>query len=102
MNLSAILFVGLLCAPSLAQTPPAPPPGEALFKGRCVLCHMDLDDSAPSAAHLRTLGAEAILDKLDTGSMQPMAAGLSEQQKKDIADYLTAKAPPAPADAKPQ
>ncbi len=67
-----------------------------------MLCHMDVDDSAPSADHLKTLSVEVILEKLDTGSMQPMAAGLSEQQKKDIADYLAAKTPPAPADAKPQ
>jgi polyvinyl alcohol dehydrogenase (cytochrome) len=92
--LPAVLLAGLLAAPVQAQTTP----GEALFKERCALCHMDVDDSAPSEQRLRTHDAPFILDKLNNGTMQPMAAGLTDEQKASIAAFLTTpSATPAPA-----
>jgi len=64
--------------------------GEALFKGRCASCHDPAIDRAPPKAALARRFPDDIATALKTGVMQPMAAGLSDQDIHAIATYLGA------------
>lgn len=65
--------------------------GEALFQARCNMCHGTGMGGAPLMEKLASLTAPAIIDKLTTGTMAPMAAGLSDGDKKAIAEFVTKK-----------
>jgi mono/diheme cytochrome c family protein len=88
---SLLLFPALLLAP-VAVAEGDPVAGEALFKQRCTLCHMDVEEAAPSVEQLKALEPAAVVEKMTTGSMAPMSAGLSDADKASIAAWL--KAPP--------
>jgi polyvinyl alcohol dehydrogenase (cytochrome) len=64
--------------------------GEALFKGRCASCHDPAIDRAPPKVALARRFPDDIATALKTGVMQPMAAGLSDQDIHAIATYLGA------------
>jgi polyvinyl alcohol dehydrogenase (cytochrome) len=63
--------------------------GEAVFASRCKSCHEPAIDRAPSRAVLRTLPPASIIEALTSGVMQPMATGLSADEKQSIAAYLS-------------
>ncbi|MBZ5539992.1 MAG: PQQ-binding-like beta-propeller repeat protein [Acidobacteriia bacterium] len=75
--------------------------GGGLFEGRCLICH----GPAGRATHreaLAKLGAEAIYQSISTGVMKEQAAGLTEEERRAIAEFLagaekTVAAPPVPA-----
>ncbi len=74
--------------------------GSAVFNAHCKMCHEPNIDRAPSRATLATYPAAAIVDALTNGVMKPMAAGLSDADKANVAAFLTAapessSAPPA-------
>ena len=94
LTFAAVLGLCLAAAPAFAQQAPAGDAvaGEAMFKQRCALCHMDEADSAPSVTQVKALDAPVILEKLTTGSMAPMAAGLTDADKANIVAYLKAPA----------
>ena len=96
---SAAVVVLLAPLASLAQAP-ATSNGEALFTARCKGCHDPAQGRAPPKAALAVLPADQIVTVLTTGVMQPMAAGLSDQDKASIAQYLTS-APAAGPEAHP-
>jgi polyvinyl alcohol dehydrogenase (cytochrome) len=70
------------------------PDGAALFDARCKMCHEG--GSAPSKAVLAAHTPAQIVDILTNGVMAPMAAGLSDGDKRAIATFITAGATPAP------
>ena len=77
-----------------AQGAPTPPvvrmsegAGSTIFGNTCENCHGKLD-SAPAPALLKKMTPEHIYDVLTTGSMVPMAKDLTDQQKKDIAEWV--------------
>lgn len=63
--------------------------GGKLFQARCAACHGAGQPGSPSRDQLGSLAASRIVETLTTGVMQPMAAGLSENDITDIAQYLT-------------
>jgi polyvinyl alcohol dehydrogenase (cytochrome) len=70
--------------------------GATVFNARCKGCHEPNIDRAPSRATLATYPNAAIVDALTNGVMKPMAAGLSDADKANVAAFLTAaEAPPA-------
>jgi polyvinyl alcohol dehydrogenase (cytochrome) len=78
--------------------------GEALFNTRCKACHDPAVGRAPNRTALSVLPPGQIVEVLTSGVMAPMAAGLSPDDKRAIAAYLTtpaagpdAHAAPAPA-----
>jgi polyvinyl alcohol dehydrogenase (cytochrome) len=64
--------------------------GEALFKARCATCHDPAVDRAPPKVALARRFPDDIATALKTGVMQPMAAGLSDEDIRAVATYLGA------------
>jgi polyvinyl alcohol dehydrogenase (cytochrome) len=64
--------------------------GEALFKARCATCHDPAVERAPPKVALARRFPDDIATALKTGVMQPMAAGLSDEDIHAIATYLGA------------
>ena len=66
-----------------------------LFQERCATCHMATpppDNRAPSLTGLRNLSPEAVLVAITTGPMAPNATGLTDPQRRAIAEYLGGRA----------
>lgn len=61
--------------------------GEAVYKSTCAQCH-DAGEHAPAVGVLRGLPADQIYEIITHGIMQPMAAGLTNTQRRDVAGYL--------------
>jgi polyvinyl alcohol dehydrogenase (cytochrome) len=78
--------------------------GAALYASRCAACHDHAQDRIPPKVLISTTrAAEDVIDTLTLGAMRPQAAGLSSEQIRAVAVYLTDKepAPRAAADANP-
>ncbi len=69
--------------------------GETVFNAHCKGCHEPAIERAPAKATLATYPAATIVDALTNGVMKPMAAGLSDADKQNVAAYLTGAAPGA-------
>jgi polyvinyl alcohol dehydrogenase (cytochrome) len=67
--------------------------GFAIFQQRCMGCHGNPNASqkAPEPSALRQLPPEAIYDALTTGVMRVQGQGLSEPQKKQVAESLSGR-----------
>jgi polyvinyl alcohol dehydrogenase (cytochrome) len=61
--------------------------GSTIFGNYCENCHGKLD-SAPAPALLKKMTPEHIYEVLTTGVMAPMATELTDQQKRDIAEWV--------------
>ncbi|MGA3187781.1 MAG: PQQ-binding-like beta-propeller repeat protein [Bryobacteraceae bacterium] len=70
----------------------AAPDGAALYKSRCGVCH---DGQAqvhmPSRAELASKTPETVFKAMFEGAMMPQAKGLSEEEGRAIARFITAK-----------
>lgn len=64
-------------------------PGKAVYEGICAACHETGVPRAPSQKMLLFVAPQTIYRALTTGVMQPMAAGLSDEQKVAVVEYLT-------------
>lgn len=101
--LMAALALGLIgCsqapAPDTAASPAArsaqtqaahAPDGKALYEAKCATCHDKPTDRTPGRDVLAKNPPTFILAAMRNGIMQPMAAGLSEDDMKAIALYLS-------------
>src|SRR5207244_4390548 len=102
MKLAAL---SLLTFAAFAQQQPAPPPapqplvqvrgnegaGSTIFGNSCGGCHGKLE-AAPPPAMLKKLTPEKIYEALTTGDMKTQAANLTDQQKRDIAEWIGGRA----------
>lgn len=96
LALSGVVATAAVIGAVGAQVDPAPE-GQALFESHCAGCHAQAGERAPSVAQLGQMSPDQILGALH-GIMAPMAADLSEPQKKAIAYAIGGKAKlPAPA-----
>ena len=88
-RLFGLVAAVLLGAASLAEAQAIQALG--LFEQRCGTCHTKpaADSRAPARDALRQRTPEAILDALNTGSMKVNAEGLTDTQKRMIAEYIT-------------
>ena len=106
-SLGSLAAIATLLVPALATAAdaPAPPPdGAALYATRCAACHDHAADRIPPKVLISiTRSAEDVIDTLTLGVMRTQAAGLSGEEIKSLAVYLTGKqpAPRAAADANP-
>ena len=91
---SGLALAGLL---SLAASPSAAAPsdGAALFANQCASCHGGEPGEAPAKSDLAKKTPDEVVQALTTGAMQYMAAGLSPDDIRAIAVYLTGKQPSA-------
>lgn len=80
-----------------AQQPPTPPgqmrvtegAGSTIFGNACESCHGNPKvDSAPTPATLKQMTPEHIYQVITTGSMAGNAKDLTDQQKRDIAEWV--------------
>jgi len=91
----AVLALGLLVAAPAALAEPGPAEGAAVYEARCKMCHAAGLNNAPLQDKLATLEPVAIVEKLTTGTMSVMASGLTDEDKRNIAVFLTHKGLPA-------
>ncbi len=64
-------------------------PGAAVYHSRCQLCHEGQAPKAPSRTFIEMMTPESIHRALTVGIMQQQAAGLSDDAKKQVAEYLS-------------
>ena len=110
--MSFVRHLALLCllvafGHARADTDPVPAPdqsnpGAALYTQRCAQCHDHPVDRIPARAFLGIVKTpEQVVTALTSGVMQPMAAGLTPDQIKSLAVFVTGKAPGATHDPDP-
>jgi len=70
----------------------AAPDGASLYKSRCAVCHEGKPQAhMPTHDELAARTPEAVVKAMFEGSMQPQSAGLSEEEGRAIAKFITAK-----------
>ena len=66
--------------------------GWSAFQTRCAICHLNPTvDRATPAAVIREMTPERIYETLTTGSMKDQSPGLSDPQKRRIAEFLSGR-----------
>ena len=97
--LAGLAFAGasVLAATAHAQAPN----GQAIYETRCKGCHDGGNPRAPNRADLAQRPAADIVTALTSGIMVPMAQGLTDDDKKAVAAYLTGASTTAAAPARP-
>ncbi len=65
-------------------------PGEAPYLAHCASCHDKVMYKAPSRLFIGMTGAQNILDAMNGGIMSEQAAGISAEDRRAIAEYLSA------------
>lgn len=93
---AAVLGLGLLLAPA-AFAEPDVTNGEALYQQKCNMCHASGLANAPLTEALTKLEPQKIVDVLAKPSpmMAGAVAGITPEQMRDIAVFLTRKTMPA-------
>jgi polyvinyl alcohol dehydrogenase (cytochrome) len=96
----AAAWLTLACAADPAPEPAVAQAAE-LYAQRCATCHDAATGPTPTREALRGLAPEDIASALRNGSMQPQAEGLSREQIRALATYLSGRpfasaAPTAP------
>ncbi len=83
----------ILIALSAVSAFAAPAPdGSALYKARCAVCHEGKPQQhMPTHDELVARTPEAVVKAMFEGAMVPQSAGLSEEEGRAIARYITAK-----------
>jgi polyvinyl alcohol dehydrogenase (cytochrome) len=66
-------------------------PGAAVFKQHCQNCHLGQVPKAPHKMFLQMLSGPTILAALDEGLMKGQAAALSPDERRQVAEYLSAE-----------
>src|SRR5258708_3495236 len=88
LRLSHIMACALLTAQiSVAQQRGTEGAGSTIFGNACETCHGKVEE-APRPEMLKKLTPEKIYEVLTTGAMRTQAASLTDQQKKDIAEWV--------------
>jgi polyvinyl alcohol dehydrogenase (cytochrome) len=94
----ALVWLGV-SPPAVAQAPTSA--GQQVWETRCKSCHEPPVERAPGRAQIAQRPAADIVTALTAGVMVPMAQGLSPDQIKAVADYITQPAPSAGQAAMP-
>ena len=68
-------------------------PATALYETRCAQCHDNPTGRVPPRASLRYRPAEGVYQALRSGTMSPMAEGLSDNEVKSLVKLLTGREP---------
>ncbi len=75
------------------QTPAADPASAQIYEQRCALCHENPVDRIPPRFLIARRSAEDVMQTLTTGKMKQQATGLSADQIRALAIFLTGKQP---------
>ncbi len=92
---AAVLGLAVLAAPAFAE--PGPAEGAALYEAKCKMCHEPGMMNAPKLDKLATLDNDKIIQSLTTPvpMMAGVVGGLTDEDKRNIAVFLTKKSMPA-------
>ena len=92
---AAVLGLAVLAAPAFAE--PGPAEGAALYEAKCKMCHEPGMMNAPKMEKLATFDNEKIIQSLTTPvpMMAGVVGGLTEEDKRNIAVFLTKTSLPA-------
>ncbi|MEM7016618.1 MAG: PQQ-binding-like beta-propeller repeat protein [Pseudomonadota bacterium] len=63
-------------------------PGFALYEKHCASCHRGTVPKAPHESFLELMSRQSLLNSMNDGLMKTQSAGLSAQEKGEVADYL--------------
>ncbi|MEX2523481.1 MAG: PQQ-binding-like beta-propeller repeat protein [Gammaproteobacteria bacterium] len=63
-------------------------PGAAIYREHCAECHSSNVPRAPDKSFLEMMPGDMILQSLTDGIMQPMSAGLTSEERSQVAEYL--------------
>jgi polyvinyl alcohol dehydrogenase (cytochrome) len=91
------LFNGAPPEGALASSRASSRAGGALYQMHCATCHLDqasanhADIQPPPFYLLKQFSPEKILEALNTGKMQPMAAALSTVERQQIAEWISGR-----------
>jgi polyvinyl alcohol dehydrogenase (cytochrome) len=89
-------------AGDLVPGPDQNTPGAKIYADHCAQCHDHPVDRIPPRVFLSIVKTpEQVVTALTTGPMQAMGASLSDDQKKQVATYITGKEPGASHDPDP-
>ena len=90
LSVSLVTVVVLVPVTAGAQ----PYRGAVLFEEHCAACHGDPPPGsrAPDRATLRQFTPERVLDALTTGAMAVAVPGLTDQERRDVAEWAAARA----------
>ena len=64
-------------------------PGAALYAENCAHCHGGQVPKAPHLSWLEMMTPDAVLASMNAGVMAPQSAALDDEQRVDIAQYIT-------------
>lgn len=98
-SLSSARLGALPEATEQQQPPPTDPASAQIYQQRCAMCHENPQDRVPPRFLIARRSAEDVIQTLTTGSMKQQAAGLTSDQIRALAVYLTGKQPGAPVPA---
>jgi polyvinyl alcohol dehydrogenase (cytochrome) len=95
---SAILFPGFFFIDGVSwaaqqQATTASPETIKIYQQRCAVCHDNPQDRVPPRFLIARRSAEDVIRTLTTGSMKQQAAGLTADEIRALAVYLTGKQP---------
>ena len=87
---ATLFFCAELMTSAQSQSPLPVAPGQTLFNKNCASCHVGPPpaERAPDLKALVELTPESVLATLTTGTMVEPALGLSDDEKRQIAEYL--------------
>jgi len=104
----AVLALGLSSAGRAADTPTSlstvgvdTSPGKKIYDENCAPCHSGGNLKAPRPEIFKFMAPPSVMDTLTNGVMKQQASTLSDEQRKQVTEYLTKKSldsfkPPAP------
>ncbi|MEO8097767.1 MAG: PQQ-binding-like beta-propeller repeat protein [Acidobacteriota bacterium] len=84
------LAIGFACMIGVAMAQPQPA-GQVLFQGKCASCHSP-QGGAAAITMLNAMSTERILDALINGKMKDASSGMTNRERRTVAEFL-GKAP---------
>ena len=91
LGLMAAFALTAAAAPASAQVP-LPHPGQPLYRQYCAACHDRPDETrAPAKATLGAMSVQSLTYALTQGKMKTQGAGLTDETRGDLINYLTGK-----------
>ena len=88
----AVFAALALTATAAGAQVPVPHPGQPLYRQHCAACHDHPDESrAPTKETLEAMSVQALTYALTEGKMRTQGAGLTDETRGQLINYLTGK-----------
>jgi polyvinyl alcohol dehydrogenase (cytochrome) len=90
-GLSLLAGGDVQAAATAAAAPAVPHPGEAVYAAKCAQCHEGGVPKSPHKMFLQMMAPDAIFGALESGIMKLQAEALTQQQRREVAEYLAGR-----------